>query len=566
MKWIRNLRTVTKLMSGFGLVAMLGMFIGYQGIRGMAVIESELKHLDEHALGVVHLKEANVKLVEISRAAHNAIFDEDEEAVRKRIAEVKKYDEEFYREFNEYKKTLVLESTKVKAAEVEKLFKQLRPEQDKVMALALAQKDKQARPALPAIRDMADSIDATMDELAQNKVDLMKKTFVEAESIYQNTTNFILATTAIAVLLGLAIGFFVAKMIANPLVQTVGVLQAVALGDLTQRLDLGTQDEVGQMAGALNQAMESLSTSFSSIGDNANTLASSSEELTSVSQQMSSNAEETSAQAGLVSTATEEVSRNVQTVAAGTEEMNATIREIAKNASEAAKVAGNAVQVAEKTTATVGRLGESSAEIGQVIKVINSIAEQTNLLALNATIEAARAGAAGKGFAVVANEVKELAKQTGKATGDISQKIQAIQERTQEAVAAITQISQVITHMNDISNTIASAVEEQAATTTEMSRNVAEASKGAADISVNVSGVSAAAQSTASGATQTQAAALDLSRMAAELQQLLSRFKYEAEIYSSRPVARSQPNAPKQGSGMKPPPAYRPAGDTLHAL
>src|SRR6266478_4203765 len=143
--------------------------------------------------------------------------------------------------------------------------------------------------------------------------------------------------------------------------------------------------------------------------------------------------------------------------------MSASIKEIAKNATEAAKVATSAVKVAETTTATISKLGESSNEIGQVIKVITSIAQQTNLLALNATIEAARAGEAGKGFAVVANEVKELAKETAKATEDISRKVAAIQGDSKKSVEAIATVTTIINQINDISSTIATAVEEQSA-------------------------------------------------------------------------------------------------------
>ncbi|MFA5907763.1 MAG: methyl-accepting chemotaxis protein [Vicinamibacterales bacterium] len=261
------------------------------------------------------------------------------------------------------------------------------------------------------------------------------------------------------------------------------------------------------------------------IAQTAQTLASSSEELTALSQQMGSGATETAAQANIVSAASEEVSRNVQTVATGTEEMSASIREIAKNANEAAKVATNAVKVAETTNATINLLGESSAEIGKVIKVITSIAQQTNLLALNATIEAARAGEAGKGFAVVANEVKELAKETAKATEDIGQKIEAIQLNTKGAVAAIAQIGEVINQINDISNTIASAVEEQTATTNEITRNVAEAAKGTAEIAQNITAVAQAAKSTSDGAQETQKASNQLSELAAGLQDLVNRTK-----------------------------------------
>lgn len=256
------------------------------------------------------------------------------------------------------------------------------------------------------------------------------------------------------------------------------------------------------------------------VNSSACTLGSSAEELTAVSSQMASNAEETSSQANVVSAASEQVSKNVQTVSTGVEEMNSAIREIAKNATESARVAQQAVSTAEAANSQIAKLGESSVEIGNVIKVITSIAEQTNLLALNATIEAARAGEAGKGFAVVANEVKELAKETARATEDIGRKIETIQSDTKGAVDSIQQISQVIAQINDISNTIASAVEEQTATATEMSRNVNEAAKGTAEIAQNITAVAQAAQNTTQGATNSQQAASELARMAADLQKL----------------------------------------------
>ncbi len=256
------------------------------------------------------------------------------------------------------------------------------------------------------------------------------------------------------------------------------------------------------------------------VNTNSATLGSSAEELTAVSSQMASNAEETSAQASVVSAASEQVSGNVQTVATGVEEMNAAIREIAKNACDAARVSQEAVATAAKANSAIGKLGDSSLEIGKVIKVITSIAEQTNLLALNATIEAARAGEAGKGFAVVANEVKELAKETAKATEDISRKIDTIQGDTQGAVDSIRKIGEVIARINDISNTIASAVEEQTATANEMSRNIAEAAKGTSEIARNITSVATAAQNTSQGATNCQQAAAEMSGMAIELQQL----------------------------------------------
>jgi methyl-accepting chemotaxis protein len=303
------------------------------------------------------------------------------------------------------------------------------------------------------------------------------------------------------------------------------VVQQAAQGDLTQEVPVRGSDSIGQMGEGLSQLLSAMRENMGELMRNAEALASSSEQLSAISQQLAGNAEETASQANVVSAASEQVSANVSVVATGSEEMLTSIREISKSANDSARVAKSAVSVAESTNQTIAKLGESSIEIGKVIKVITSIAQQTNLLALNATIEAARAGEAGKGFAVVANEVKELAKETAKATEEIGQKIEAIQGDTKAAIKAIGEISGIINQINDISNTIASAVEEQTATTNEIGRNVNEAAKGTGEIARNISGVATAAASTTSGASDTQKAAMELSRMANELQTLVSRFR-----------------------------------------
>ncbi len=311
------------------------------------------------------------------------------------------------------------------------------------------------------------------------------------------------------------------------IVNLLEVVDAAAEGDITKQVNVIGSDAAGRMGTSLSNFIMDLRSNIGAIAVTSNDLTQSSNLVSEVSDQMSANAEETAAQANVVSAASEQVSSNIQTVASSAEEMNASIMEIAQNANESAEVANSAVEIAKKTNETIAKLGESSSEIGEVIKVITSIAEQTNLLALNATIEAARAGEAGKGFAVVANEVKELANQTAKATEDISYKIQAIQSDTNSSIEAIGQISGVINRVNDISTVIASAVEEQTATTNEIGRNITEAAKGAAEIAQNITGVAEAAQGTTDGAGNTQEAAAKMAQMASDMKTLVNRFVYQ---------------------------------------
>lgn len=259
--------------------------------------------------------------------------------------------------------------------------------------------------------------------------------------------------------------------------------------------------------------------------DSSVKLSGASTSLEEIANSLSAGAEETSAQANTASAASEQVNAGVQTVASNMEEMTAAIKEITKTTNEASRISNDAMNMAQNTNTIIGKLGDSSMDIGNVIKVISSIAQQTNLLALNATIEAARAGEAGKGFAVVASEVKELAKQTAKATEEITAKIENIQNDTKGAVSAIEEISSAIEQINSFASNIAASVEEQAATTSEVSRIVTESAEGVQQINENISQVSEAAASTGKNAISAQDSASQLSELSVNLQKFISRLE-----------------------------------------
>jgi len=367
--------------------------------------------------------------------------------------------------------------------------------------------------------------------------------------------NYLIFTTIAALILVIILVYFASKGITNPINKAVEGLKDIAEGegDLTMRLQVTSQDEVGEMAKWFNTFIEKLQGIIKQIAENAASVGTSSKILNELSGNLLSNAGNTSQRATSVAAASEEMTANLNNVAAAmeqsatntnmvaaaSEEMTATITEIAENAERARSVSSEAVGQAQNASGKMTELAEAANKIGKVTETITEISEQTNLLALNATIEAARAGEAGKGFAVVANEIKELAKQTAEATLDIKTLIEDVQSTTKSAGGEISQISNVIGGVNDIVATIATAVEEQTATTQEIANNIAQASQGiqevnenvnqssivSADITKDITEVSDAAQSISDNSNEVQSNANDLQARSNELNEIVGKFK-----------------------------------------
>ncbi|HEX3135628.1 MAG TPA: methyl-accepting chemotaxis protein [Planctomycetota bacterium] len=390
---------------------------------------------------------------------------------------------------------------------------------------ALADQDTTALAAEAELRKAAQALEPLFDWLHDGAEIIAKQRTTSVESFAERLSTIGTIAVVIGLIAGLLMALQLATSIAKPVVLVAGILDQVATGNFTANVSSERKDELGDMTRALGRTILSLRTAIGEVATQSRAVDERAAEVDTVSLQVASTAEENTAKASSAATGATEVSANVATVAAAAEEMTAAIGEISRNVSDVANIAKDADTKAEGARVEMNGLSKASDQITDALQIIRAIAEQTNLLALNATIEAARAGEAGRGFAVVVGEVKNLARQSAEATVSIDALLQAVQTKASSANSAITEVAKVVRHIAEVQTTVASAVEEQTATTQEIGRAVNEVNLGVAEISRAITGVNEAATVASAAATQANGVASSLKGAARTLAEVVGRFK-----------------------------------------
>jgi methyl-accepting chemotaxis protein len=531
----KNTTIRAKLLMGFGVVLFGTLIIGCISIYGYQVMGQSTSYLYNKSIsGVSEAKGLQTEIINLENELTNLMLAST--ISDKKLAEQIKADSsaKIAASIEKIKVTIDTTGADIERAEVRATFFELVAvynnyllSVEQVLILEKSSPETAAKMYFSKeFQGLTPKIFSLVVEYVRLELETAKINYDNSLKVKESVTYVTISAIVICFILSFYIALYVRKSITSPLNNTKKYINDLAESRLNGNIDgIDYVGVTGQIASSVLVLQQNLRHAIKEISDNSMVISSSSEELAAVSAQLNSYAEESSSQAHAVANTSASVSQSTQVVASSAEEFSASIREISINAMEASNVANKAVQIASNTNSQMAKLRNSSVEIGAVLGVISGIAEQTNLLALNATIEAARAGELGKGFAVVANEVKELARSTAKATNEIGNSINTIQSDAKSAIESLEEITQIINKISDISNVIAAAVEEQAATVGEISRSIFTSAAGSSAITQNIQGVADSSGKITQGSAEIQSSSVELARVSSQLRALVSRFE-----------------------------------------
>ena len=532
----KNTTIRAKLLMGFGVVLLGTLIIGCISIYGYQVMGNSTSYLYNKSIsGVSEAKGLQTEIINLENELTNLMLAST--ITDKKLAEQIKADSSAKIAASIEKIKVTIDATSsidIDREEVRATFFELVAvynnyllSVEQVLILEKSSPESAAKMYFSnEFQSLTPKIFSLVVEYVRLELETAKINYDKSLKVKESVTYVTISAIVICFILSFYIALYVRKSITSPLNKTKKYINDLAESRLNGNIDgIDYVGVTGQIASSVLVLQQNLRHAIKEISDNSMVISSSSEELAAVSAQLNSYAEESSSQAHEVANTSASVSQSTQVVASSAEEFSASIREISINAMEASNVANKAVQIASNTNSQMAKLRNSSVEIGAVLGVISGIAEQTNLLALNATIEAARAGELGKGFAVVANEVKELARSTAKATNEIGNSINTIQSDAKSAIESLEEITQIINKISDISNVIAAAVEEQAATVGEISRSIFTSAAGSSAITQNIQGVADSSGKITQGSAEIQSSSVELARVSSQLRALVSRFE-----------------------------------------